>query len=500
MKVSLKALLEGELDLNEGEVVTVTEVLDDGWCRGITEDGRNGIFPEGFISYLNDEATDQTDTCVSRENVSPPSVSNVNPTENDVPDTSYSVRSYKEEDPAPNYYDLFPQFSTSKEKVSEDNDRDDNANSFDVKPYAITLYPFNAQFPNELNFGVGEVVHLIKHVDSEWMEGSIDDNKGIFPMSYVNIVVDCPEMKPKEDVLNREDNSTEYSILEPGTMAKVEYTFKAQMDGDLNVTEGDIVTIVSTANENWINVKNVNGEIGLCPRGYLSSSPMSEPNADSTMDLLEDFVVLRDDKPGSLTDKEYKPKRLSEPHRPAPPAPAPGRMPLRNSNKDLTTDDACASEVSIAISEKKADQRQNVISELVLTEKEYVRDLTLTYETFNLSNPDFLKAKGIDVDVLFGNILEIIQVAEELLHEILRAMKGCDEQLQQVGTCFTKMANKLRLVYVKYCGNHEAALALLKKVNTQRNLSYNFFNIVPCKLYIYINIPFSKKKEKKKSL
>ncbi|KAF7394043.1 hypothetical protein HZH68_010862 [Vespula germanica] len=403
VKVTLKAQLEEELDLNEGEVVTVTE-------------------------------------------------------------------SYNEEDPAPNYFDIFPQFSTSKEKISEDNDRDDNANSFDVKPYAITLYPFNAQFPNELNFGIGEVVHLIKHVDSEWMEGSIDDNKGIFPISYVNIVVDCPEMKPKEEVLNREDNSTEYTLLEPGTMAKVEYTFKAQMDGDLNVTEGDIVTIISTANENWINVKNVNGEIGLCPRGYLSSSPISEPSTDFTMDLLEDFVVLRDDKPSSLTDKEYKPKRLSEPHRPAPPAPAPGRMPLQSSNKDLTTDNACAPEISIAISEKKADQRQNVISELVLTEKEYVRDLTLTYETFNLSNPDFLKAKGIDVDVLFGNILEIIQVAEELLHEILRAMKGCDEQLQQVGTCFTKMANKLRVVYVKYCGNHEAALALLKKYENNEEI------------------------------
>ncbi|XP_046826765.1 dynamin-binding protein-like isoform X1 [Vespa crabro] len=469
VKATLKAQLEEELDLNEGEVVTVIEVLDDGWCRGITEDGRNGIFPEGFISYMNDETSDQTDTCVSRENVLPSSLYNINSVENNV-SNSYSVQSYKEEDPAPSYYDLFPQFSTSKEKVSEDNNRDDNANSFDVKPYAITLYPFNAQFPNELNFGVGEIVHLIKHVDSEWMEGSIDDNKGIFPISYVNIVVDCPEMKAKEEILNKEDNSTEYTLLEPGTMAKVEYTFKAQMDGDLNITEGDIVTIISMANENWINVKNVNGEIGLCPRGYLSSSPISEPNTDSTMDLLEDFVVLRDDKPSSLTDEEYKPKRLSEPHRPAPPVPAPGRMPLQNSNKDLTFDNACASEISIDINEKKADQRQNVISELVLTEKEYVRDLTLTYETFNLSNPDFLKAKGIDVDVLFGNILEIIQVAEELLHEILRAMKGCDEQLQQIGTCFTKMASKLRVVYVKYCGNHEAALALLKKYENNEEI------------------------------
>ncbi|KAI4488097.1 hypothetical protein M0804_004945 [Polistes exclamans] len=463
VKATLKAQLQEELDLNEGEIVTIIEVLDDGWCRGISENGKNGIFPEGFISYISDdEASDQMDACCSKEDVSPPFVSNINSVENNV-SNRHSIQSYNEEDPVPSYYDLFPQFSTFKDKVSEDNDRDDNANLFDVKSYAITLYPFNAQFPNELNFGVGEVVHLIKHIDSEWMEGSIDDNKGIFPVSYVNIVVDCPEMKLTEVVLSKEDNSTEYTLLEPGTMAKVEYTFKAQMDGDISVKEGDIVTIISIANEDWINVKNVNGEIGLCPRGYLSSNPISEPDIDPTLDLLEDFVILRDDKPNSLTDKEYKPKRLSKPHRPAPPVPAPGRMPLQNSNKDAASDNRSETENSVAISEKRADQRQNVITELVLTEKEYVRDLRLTYDTFNLSNPHFLKAKGIDVDVLFGNILEIIQIAEELLYEILRAMKGCDEQLQQVGTCFINMADKLRVVYVKYCGNHEAALALLKK-------------------------------------
>jgi len=56
---------------------------------------------------------------------------------------------------------------------------------------------------------------------------------------------------------------------------------------------------------------------------------------------------------------------------------------------------------------KNAEKRQNVISELVLTEKEYVRDLKITYETFNLHNPRLLEARGIDVKVVFGNILEV---------------------------------------------------------------------------------------------
>jgi hypothetical protein len=56
---------------------------------------------------------------------------------------------------------------------------------------------------------------------------------------------------------------------------------------------------------------------------------------------------------------------------------------------------------------KNAEKRQNVIGELVLTEKEYVRDLKITYETFNLHNPRLLEDRGIDVKVVFGNILEV---------------------------------------------------------------------------------------------
>jgi hypothetical protein len=56
---------------------------------------------------------------------------------------------------------------------------------------------------------------------------------------------------------------------------------------------------------------------------------------------------------------------------------------------------------------KNAEWRQNVVGELVLTEKEYVRDLKITYETFNLHNPTPLEARGIDVKVVFGNILEV---------------------------------------------------------------------------------------------
>ncbi|XP_076280533.1 rho guanine nucleotide exchange factor 38 [Lasioglossum baleicum] len=475
IKTNLKAQLDGELDLVEGEMVTVTEILDDGWCHGITDSGKRGIFPEAFVSYITDD-TDQLDTaCVLHNNSFSTTVACEKRLYQNLEKT---VTEPSVDEPAPDYYDLFPQYiqNASNSNSVESVENNSNFNMLDVKPYAITLYPFNAQFPNELSFEAGEVVHLIKHIDSEWIEGTLDNRKGIFPISYVNIIVDCTETPNDQNFYSQDVGTTEYDALEPGMRAKVEYTFEAQMDGDLSVTEGDTVTVINMANADWVNVKNVHEQIGLCPRGYLSAL-QTEP-LDIEQSTLEDFVIIRHDEVTPKTTEEQKSKRLSEPHRPAPPVPAPGSVPLQKNmveNKQPTFQNInqqvdTASNNNVDLNKKRADQRQNVISELVITEKDYVRGLNLTYETFNLYNPSALESLGIDVPTLFGNIFEVIQVAQELLDMILKAMKGCDEEQQTVGPCFTKMAEKLKNVYVKYCGNHEAALVLLKKYETNEEI------------------------------
>jgi len=481
VKTTLKAQLDEELDLVAGETIIVTEILDDGWCRGIKEDGKEGIFPETFISYVdaNQDMVDQGQVTIGNQSIMENNFASSS--------TSYSNMIYKASDetacvnsymnisdePAPNYFDLFPE-ALSPSVNTEDTQCIAHANSVDVKPYAITLYPFNAQFPNELSFGAGEVVHLVRHIDSEWIEGTIDAAKGIFPSSYVNIIVDCAEAK--QDQAHSELNvPTKKDALETGISVKVQFTFDAQMDGDLSVHEGEIVTVVEMANEDWVKVRNKIGQIGLCPQEYLSSISVElsdDLEKELSTESFEDFVLIRHKETSAVMSEEQKPKRLSQPHRPAPPAPAPGRTPLQKevaANGEVPVrirpqENESAINNATDIRQKQADQRQNVISELVITEKEYVRDLKLTYETFNLHNPNFLKSKGIDVITLFGNILDVIQVAEELLDMILRAMKGCDESLQMIGPCFVKMAEKLKNVYVKYCGNHEAASALLEKV------------------------------------
>ena len=76
--------------------------------------------------------------------------------------------------------------------------------SVDVKPYAVAIYDFVPQFENELGFKVGDVIFLVQHIDEDWVEGDMDGVRGIFPGSYVNIVVDCVKIqdsKPELDEL-----------------------------------------------------------------------------------------------------------------------------------------------------------------------------------------------------------------------------------------------------------------------------------------------------------
>ena len=65
------------------------------------------------------------------------------------------------------------------------------ATAIDVRPYAIAKFNFVAEFETELSLGAGEMVYLNRYVDNEWLEGEVDGQRGIFPISYVNVIVDC---------------------------------------------------------------------------------------------------------------------------------------------------------------------------------------------------------------------------------------------------------------------------------------------------------------------
>ena len=50
---SMKAQLQGEIDLEEGDIVRIVEIVDRDWYRGQISDGRCGIFPSSFVRIVD---------------------------------------------------------------------------------------------------------------------------------------------------------------------------------------------------------------------------------------------------------------------------------------------------------------------------------------------------------------------------------------------------------------------------------------------------------------
>jgi hypothetical protein len=103
----------------------------------------------------------------------------------------------------------------------------------EVESYGRTLFPFRAEFPNELSFKGNEIVHLIRHIDNEWIEGEIDGRVGIFPKSFVEIIVDC-EVNQRTDSENNQ-NITICEEFPADSFARVLYDFDGELESDLKV-------------------------------------------------------------------------------------------------------------------------------------------------------------------------------------------------------------------------------------------------------------------------
>lgn len=61
---------------------------------------------------------------------------------------------------------------------------------------ARAKYNFIAQTHLELSLAKGELVTVTRRVDDNWYEGKIGGRKGIFPVSYVDILIDPTEPPP----------------------------------------------------------------------------------------------------------------------------------------------------------------------------------------------------------------------------------------------------------------------------------------------------------------
>ena len=81
--------------------------------------------------------------------------------------------------------------------------------------------------------------------------------KGIFPGSYVNIVVDCTKIQEeKPELAELEKLLCDSFYLVAGSWYKVVFSFTGEREGDLGVQMGELVRVVSHSDTHWCWVMN----------------------------------------------------------------------------------------------------------------------------------------------------------------------------------------------------------------------------------------------------
>ncbi|XP_070565083.1 rho guanine nucleotide exchange factor 38-like isoform X2 [Ptychodera flava] len=139
------------------------------------------------------------------------------------------------------------------------------------------------------------------------------------------------------------------------------------------------------------------------------------------------------------------------------------------------------------LKKRNAQMRTKVVDELMQTERDYVKDIKLCYEGFigSLKGQKFqtllvrAKAlqqeedsknkqnrssmKGLELDILFGNVEQVIDVSERFLESLEENITRKPPEEQLAGLCFINFSKELEEVYSQYCRNHDDAIALLEK-------------------------------------
>ena len=157
----LVAQLPEELDLKKGSELIVTELLEDGWYRGEL-DGKIGIFPSAFVTLIGDVTTDDSADSTGNKTWR---------------DGACQVR-------------IDRQASRCDDVHASSAARDQYSAG---RSYGVVCYDYQAQYSDELSLCEGQIVYLVKRVNSEWIQGEIAGRVGIFPASFINVIVDCAD-------------------------------------------------------------------------------------------------------------------------------------------------------------------------------------------------------------------------------------------------------------------------------------------------------------------
>ncbi|NXP52736.1 SH319 protein, partial [Heliornis fulica] len=149
----------------------------------------------------------------------------------------------------------------SGQKISEKDSNHPPKVSDTSAPHAVVLHDFPAEHADDLDLHSGDTVCLLEKIDAEWYRGKCGNRTGIFPASFVKVVIDVPE----EGNMKKIPCSSQ-CIKGPRCIARFEYI--GDQKDELSFSEGETIILKDYVNEEW-GKGELRGVSGIFPLNFV---------------------------------------------------------------------------------------------------------------------------------------------------------------------------------------------------------------------------------------
>ncbi|NXJ38757.1 SH319 protein, partial [Ciconia maguari] len=128
-------------------------------------------------------------------------------------------------------------------------------------PHAVVLHDFPAEHADDLDLHSGDTVCLLEKIDTEWYRGKCGNRTGIFPASFVKVVIDVPEEGNR-----KKTPCSSQCVKGPRCIARFEYI--GDQKDELSFSEGETIILKEYVNEEWAKGE-LRGTSGIFPLNFV---------------------------------------------------------------------------------------------------------------------------------------------------------------------------------------------------------------------------------------
>ncbi|XP_069130793.1 SH3 domain-containing protein 19-like [Argopecten irradians] len=145
-------------------------------------------------------------------------------------------------------------------------------------PHGVAMHDFEGVHDGDLVFKAGDRVLLVSQLDEAWMRGKVDDQEGIFPSEFIQVVIPLPNQSPAigpgkiaEPIAawgDDEQTPQKLDTIGQGPRCCARFDFEGEGEDDLQFEEGDYIRLLEKIGDEWASGE-INGRRGTFPLVYV---------------------------------------------------------------------------------------------------------------------------------------------------------------------------------------------------------------------------------------